>query len=308
MKLRFLFVVLIAVWLSIQIAEAQTAKRSRRSAKSTVPTSVYYDQNYLVEVSALKFWDKTLQGYLLGAHMEYLFRLSGKPGAGWSVGAFAEAQGGGLQSKNAQYNEPAVNWEAGGVLKLSKPGLQYRLSLGYGQNYLYGKFANGLTQTLFSHSLSGCLLFHPYADRLNPKSIWFNDASLYLSGKMPLKEDKSFWAEKPVNLELLPQKISLGGELTLIDVRLSQKFMVPLGLTASYNQYDLKNSKFYTELGAFIEPYWNNRPVGRIYFNYQAGATGTHFGRSVLGISFDFGCLLDKNEPKKSSTTNRRSK
>jgi hypothetical protein len=309
--LRFLVFGLI---LFLLIFSALPIKAQRAVNKSTTvgnTTDYYYGQKYTVRPGFATWFDENNRGYMFRINMEYYYQLNNarKLGSGWVFGAFAEGSAGGLWAKDGSYNEPGSHWEAGGKVILKEPGLYYGLSIGYGQNFLSSQLSTGFKQKLFSDYIFGELEFHPYSNRqLVRNSIWFNDARLILGSRFCLREDKFFWPKKPINFDLLPQKIYLSGELSIIDWQFSKKFMMPIGIMAGYSQFDLDNSKYYSEVGCFFDGFYNQRNVARIFFCFQSGISGAHFSRYNFGLSIDFGTFLNENEPKISNVNNSRRK
>jgi len=266
-------------------------------------SNTLYNQTYVIKPGGVVFWDDVSMGFLFYNHMEYNYKSS--PKSAWSYGAFVDVKGGGFQLNDGSYNEPAINWQAGARVKLMRGSDYFGFNLGYGQNYLNTQLASSLKTKLFSHYLLGRVEFHAYGDRLLGQTNWFTDGSLYLEGKIPLKEDKLFWTKKPINLELLAEQATLGGELIVFDLPLSKEFILPFGVAGSFNQYNQDDLKFFYKIGLFVEPLRNQRQTGRIYFDYLGGITGIKYQRFSIGLELDFGLFLNKNETKK-SLTNRR--
>jgi|GEM_PF-3544705 len=271
----------------------------KKGAKLKLPEGsdidiLYYQQDYLAAPAVWNFWDKESNGHSLALAGEYRLRFKRSNRSDIVVGGSAEGGGGNLSLTGGLYQESFVHWQAGARIRWQKPtGLFYEVSVAYGQNVRQASLATGLNQKLFSHYLMVEGVFHPYAKR-TLRDIWFNDASLTWQVKLPLKEDKFFWAGQPINLMTLSQVISLSGELSMIDWNMSQKFILPLGASFSLNLYDWSAFKFFSSAQIFIEPIYDGRPIGRVMLLSQAG---DGLARLSLGLNFDFGFFLKRNEP-----------
>jgi hypothetical protein len=275
-----------------------SASKLKEGIRINLPKIYYefYGEKYAIKAGYTYFFDKELFGSLLKGKAEYWFPIN--KNSGLDMGIFADVQGGFMRLKDGSYNEPGVHWGAGLEARLKKPGIFYEVMVGYFQDYLTANMSTGYSQRLFKHGISFGLEFHPYRNRFLNQSRWFNDAKLYLAGKIAIRDDTLFWLDKPINMELLAQQASLGGEVTVFDWSLSKALLLPIGVGGEVSQYDWlhKKSKFFQTSQVFMEILWNKQAVGRISAKYRSGVSGKDFNEFVIEASFGYSSILSKNE------------
>lgn len=292
MKLRCLFCVILAAGL-LHASIGLQAQGFRGSSKKPGPARYHYlDQDYIVKIGGEYFWNKDLNGYLLNVAGEYFLKLSAS--SNWRLGFSAEAWSGGLALKNALYREPASAWQTGLKIRF-KPSGCYDLSVGYGQNYLSANLATGLVQKLYSDYVWTKLELRFYQDRLKNQSRFFNQAGLLVSARFALKQDEFFWRHKPVNPDFLPQLISVGGDLAIVDLKLSPDLLLPVAVRGSVNQYGQPDLNFFSELTAYVDLHYQQRLIISLFVKNQNAVRGSAFSRYAAGVFIDFGWFIEKN-------------
>lgn len=255
--------------------------------------------DYQIDIGGALFDGQSERGFAVGGSLAYVSAAYNH----WQFGGFVDFSGGGMALKNGLYKEPGINWQFGAKTRrlISNDNAYWEFGVGYGQNYLDGQLATGFSKRLFSHYLMIEFEFRSSAGRwalLNNRlnaGQWLNDASLFLSARWPLQEDKIFWQDRPVNFFAAPQIIAIGSEVSVIDAVISNKILLPIGLLGSFNQYDHKNLKFFYGLGLFTDLFYEQSRLARVQFDYQAGVSGVNFYRYGLGLKLDLGFFTKKN-------------
>jgi hypothetical protein len=300
---KYFSVFLVIVLLQLIVVDETIAQRSRASNKADKKVTTLSNFEFSSWLDYQKFWIKQAQGFLVGLDGDAVYFLNQKYG----VGIFGYIAGGGGQFDDGSYREPSFNWRAGAKGKLRTATSNYTLAIGYGQNLLNGEIASGLEDRIFSDFLFSRVEYQAFGRRVAGQT-WLPEVKIYGEGKVARENERPPWSGKYIiNYDLLPEIMKVGGEVTIVDIKLKD-LVTAWGLTGAINMYDFTDTKIFYEVGTDFNFSYADNSVARVNLTYQNGVTGIE-GINCLKITVGFDAsFLFKINQEQTNLTNTNNK
>lgn len=262
--------------------------------------SSLYADDYNIIIGSKYFFNQDMDGMSWGGNANYLYALDRKKKLGISVGAYASFDAVSRSNfKDESYDENGYSWSLGVIGRYKWVSSHISLYSGLGHLHFQGETSSGFKSHYDGIMMTSGLDYHLYGDRqilLNSDGRdlphWFNDSKFFLRHVFPLKTKEPYFWQTGTNYELFPDHLNFGAEIALLDIKLSQKFLLPLSFEGSMILYDFGSFKTVTEAGLALTLFHKEGRVFKLFGKTQEGSYNVGARRFYVGLNFDFDCFI----------------